>query len=137
MHLAWRERMLCCMEQELSHLTFSEDDPMEATLHRMAVAHSKRLTVPRSKAFTRKQVIDAFQNAFDLIGGVPRLAAWAHENPTDFYRLYSKLLGSHVEVDVGDGVLKIVHALAPGPLDTIPSKKVGEVVDGEFETKAE
>ena len=36
----------------------------------------------------------AVHDAFDLIGGVPRLADWAHTNPTDFY---TKLLPKTIE----------------------------------------
>jgi len=40
----------------------------------------------------------AFQQAFDMIGGVPRLALWADQNPTKFYTLYSKLVPSTAEI---------------------------------------
>lgn len=29
---------------------------------------------------------------FDKIGGVAQMAAWAEEHPTDFYRIYSRML---------------------------------------------
>ena len=37
-----------------------------------------------------------FQHAFELIGGIPRLAHWAHANPDKFYQLYSKLIPAQV-----------------------------------------
>lgn len=40
----------------------------------------------------------AFQQAFEMIGGVPRLALWADQNPTKFYSLYSKLVPSTAEI---------------------------------------
>lgn len=40
----------------------------------------------------------AFQQAFDMIGGVPRLALWADQNPTKFYTLYSKLVPATAEI---------------------------------------
>lgn len=40
----------------------------------------------------------AFQQAFEMIGGVPRLALWADQNPTKFYALYSKLVPSSAEI---------------------------------------
>lgn len=40
----------------------------------------------------------AFQQAFEMIGGVPRLALWADQNPTKFYTLYSKLVPSTAEI---------------------------------------
>jgi hypothetical protein len=40
----------------------------------------------------------AFQQAFEMIGGVPRLALWADQNPTKFYTLYSKLVPATAEI---------------------------------------
>ena len=37
-----------------------------------------------------------FQYAFELIGGIPRLAHWAHTNPDKFFALYSKLIPAQV-----------------------------------------
>jgi len=34
----------------------------------------------------------AFKQAFELIGGVPRLALWADQNPGQFYNLYARFL---------------------------------------------
>ena len=41
----------------------------------------------------------AFQQAFDMIGGVPRLALWADQNPTKFYTLFSKLVPATAEIN--------------------------------------
>ncbi len=35
---------------------------------------------------------EAFQLAFDQIGGPQKLATWAEENPTEFYKLYGRLI---------------------------------------------
>jgi hypothetical protein len=88
------------------------------------MSQMSRVQVPKNKEFKRQQVIDAFQHSFELIGGVPRLAAWAHHNPTEFFKLYSKLLPSQSIHDFGggDGVLRIMHSIAPGPLDTAPAE---------------
>jgi SpoVK/Ycf46/Vps4 family AAA+-type ATPase len=66
------------------------------TLARLAntVREDKRIVVPKNDRFTRSDVVNAFTTAFEMIGGISRLALWAHENPTDFYKLYSKLLPS-------------------------------------------
>jgi len=67
--------------------------------------------------FSRHQVVDAFQQAFEMIGGVQRLVLWAHENPGDFFRLYAKLLPA-TTVSLGDsGKYEIVHSIAPTALD--------------------
>lgn len=52
------------------------------------------------KSLTNKRAADAFQSAFDLIGGIPRLALWADKNPTAFFSLYSKLIPSTVHAQV-------------------------------------
>lgn len=52
------------------------------------------------KELRSKKAADAFQSAFDLIGGVPRLALWADKNPSAFFALYSKLIPSTVQSQV-------------------------------------
>ena len=34
----------------------------------------------------------AFAMAFEGLGGVPKLIAWAQENQTEFYKLYARLI---------------------------------------------
>lgn len=53
-----------------------------------------------------QKAADAFQSAFDLIGGIPRLALWADKNPTAFFSLYSKLIPSSILAKV-DATIKI------------------------------
>ena len=77
-----------------------------------------KLTIPNNKEFTRKNVVQAFSTAFELIGGIPRLALWAHDNTTDFYKLYSRLLPSQASSALGESnELIIKHVLPRGPLD--------------------
>ena len=75
-----------------------------------------RITVPRE--VKRQRVVSAFHDAFELIGGVPRLAHWADGHPTDFFKLYARLLpaeaGQHV---THDGEIKVIHSIPRGPLD--------------------
>lgn len=68
------------------------------------------------KEFKRMEVVNAFRDAFDLIGGVTRLAVWADKNPTEFYRLYAKLLPKETE-HTGSTELVIKHVLPPSRLD--------------------
>lgn len=49
---------------------------------------------------------EAFQAAFDQIGGMNRLAAWAEENATEFYKLYGRLIPVDVNAK-GDIGLKV------------------------------
>jgi hypothetical protein len=83
-----------------------------------ALSSNKTIRVPRSPNFSRKEVVQAFQSAFELIGGVPRLAMWGHENPNEFYKLYGKLLPSSNSSALGEqSKLVIEMAIKPGPLD--------------------
>jgi hypothetical protein len=36
---------------------------------------------------------EAFQLAFEAIGGMPRLALWADKNPSKFFNLYARMIG--------------------------------------------
>ena len=75
-----------------------------------------RLSVPRD--VRRQRVVSAFHDAFELIGGVPRLAHWGDSHPTDFFKLYARLLpaeaGQHI---THDGEIRVIHAIPRGPLD--------------------
>ena len=46
----------------------------------------------RTRRRSRKSAREAFQLAFELVGGAEALAAWAREKPTDFYRLFARLI---------------------------------------------
>ncbi len=68
---------------------------------------------------------NAVHDAFDLIGGVPRLAAWANDNPNEFYsRLFTKTIERATKSQVS-GQIRIISAIPRGALD-------GEVEDAEF-----
>ena len=87
-----------------------------APLHR--IADGKTIRVPRNPNFSRRDVVNAFQSAFELVGGVPRLALWANQNEGDFYKLYSRLLPSQSSSALGEAnVLRIEMAIPKGPLD--------------------
>lgn len=92
--------------------------------------------IPRAKrrkdGFSRQDVVNAFQDAFDIMGGTTRLALWANQNPDKFYPLYAKLLPSTAVV-LGQGVQqRIIHAIPRTALDHHP----GEVVDVEIVEQA-
>lgn len=72
----------------------------EETLSGLADLRSVRLAVPKNARFSRSDVVSAFQSAFELIGGTTRLALWANDNPTEFYRLFGKLLPSATQVEL-------------------------------------
>jgi hypothetical protein len=41
---------------------------------------------------TTTQVKQALNEAFEQMGGVPALVEWGQENPTEFYKLWVKIL---------------------------------------------
>jgi hypothetical protein len=47
-----------------------------------------------------KAVKEALQEAFEGLGGVPSLIAWAKEEPTEFYKLWSKIMPTEVKAEV-------------------------------------
>jgi hypothetical protein len=98
--------------EEHSHDMWLDMEPLNR------IASGKSIRVPKNPHFTRKDVVNAFQSAFELIGGVPRLALWGNANETDFYKLYSRLLPSQASSALGESnVLRLEMAIAPGPLD--------------------
>ncbi len=62
---------------------------------------------PQLPSFARtRNVKEQFQHAFELIGGIPRLAYWAHTNPDKFYNLYGRLIPQSVNQKT-DGTLRV------------------------------
>jgi hypothetical protein len=103
-----------------------EQDAKE--LARISDAPKNVLNFTRSTKVTRQEVVNAFTNAFQMIGGVDRLALWADQNPSEFYRLYGKLLPPS-NADILDGNREfIVRHVLPRP-QIIDAQNV---VDGEF-----
>lgn len=65
-----------------------------------------RKTGGRKKGVPNKLTQDARQaleSAFQGVGGVPALTRWAKETPTEFYKLWGKLIPKDVEVSGKDG----------------------------------
>ena len=50
--------------------------------------HSTKLPKPLRTA----RAAEAMQQAFEIIGGVPRLALWADANPDKFFQLYGRMI---------------------------------------------
>jgi len=63
--------------------------------------------------------------AFEMIGGLPRFASWADDNPTDFYtKLFPKMISRSQQVDVS-GTLTIDDAITR-------LEKLEPAIDAEF-----
>jgi len=79
---------------------------------------------PRSGQLSRTAVVDAFNTAFQQIGGVSRLSLWADTHPDEFFKLYARLLppSSHPDMD-GSREFVVRHILPPTVLDKLPGVK--------------
>jgi hypothetical protein len=42
--------------------------------------------------------------AFEELGGVPGFVAWGKKYPTEFYKIYAKLLPTEIKADVAGGL---------------------------------
>lgn len=69
-----------------------------------------------SREMNRRSVTRNILSTFELIGGVPRFADWASENPTEFYRMYARQAPKDDGND-GSESTKIVHVIPRGKLD--------------------
>lgn len=80
-------------EEELAAL--ASDDAKIREMSLLAVLDKSLPALPKDYSFKmreRRDVELAMHACFELVGGVPRMALWAKENPTEFFRLYMKLL---------------------------------------------
>lgn len=55
----------------------------------------------------------AFEHAFEQLGGTDALTKWAKDNPSDFYRLYARLIPKPLEVTGPEG----------GPVEIVAAPK--------------
>ena len=95
-----------------------DKEPWAAHMQEMGgpSAPTSRLALPRE--LNRRQVTTSFIDCFHLIGGVPRMAYWADTHPTEFYKLYARLLPSQATKDVDDTAQRvIIHAVPRSKLD--------------------
>ena len=53
---------------------------------------------------TTAKVKEALALAFEGIGGVPTLKAWARENPTEFFKLWAKMLPQEISGPDGEPI---------------------------------
>lgn len=97
---------------------YVENDSMDDTLRALAsVPNPRPIRVPR--AVGRAQLEACFLNAFELIGGQSRLALWANDNPGEFFKLTARLFPQAIAGPDGKEPVKILHAIAPSPLDRV------------------
>ncbi len=108
-------------QEQAPSVEFISAEEWEENLANLAESGNgvSRIPVPRKNgAPSRKQVVAAFQDAFELIGGTPRLAIWANEHPTDFFKLYARLMPSSASVQLDHtGEITVHHVLPRSKLD--------------------
>jgi hypothetical protein len=83
------------------------------------VARSSQKMIKDPPTKNRKQkLLIAMDETFDLIGGVPRLAIWADQNPDEYYKLYAKTLPQQIQASIDGKLTHIIRpALPPTALD--------------------
>lgn len=104
-----------------------KEENMDQQLTKLAISN-RPLKIP-SKGATREDIRNAINTAFELIGGIPRLAIWANDNPEKFYALWSKT--NSVQAQNVSGKLIVEHVLKRSKLDEVTITPDGKVVDGD------
>jgi len=104
------------MEQALEQI--EKEEPSEpsfvpADFRLLQEAYAKR---GRRKALKRSRIAEQYDDAFELIGGVPRLALWGHEDPGSFYKLHARLIPTEQKQE-HSGEIRIVGFVQPTALD--------------------
>ena len=66
---------------------------------KMLVEYASRKGGRLPKSLTKGNIKDNFDKCFEMIGGLPRLAIWADQNPSLFYAHYGKLLPAQFKVE--------------------------------------
>jgi hypothetical protein len=97
--------------------------PEEAfdTLEALSRLRRKNLVIPKTQRFSRADVVNNFVTAFEVIGGTTRLALWANENTTEFYRLFGKLIPS-------SSIAEIMHHRDPTDARQLTTAELEEMV---------
>ena len=57
---------------------------------------------------------DAFDRAFEELGGAQGLASWATDNKTDFYKLYARLIPMDMNVSSPQGIKTVLVEFVNG-----------------------
>lgn len=117
-------------DPNLKQFTSDEEFGQMGEVFKELADTGKSLTRLPQRQFSRRRVLEAIDEAFQLIGGVPRLAMWAHLNPTEFYKLWGKTIPAASQLEVMGNLTHIIRpALPRSPLD-------GEYEDAEASNSA-
>lgn len=83
------------------------------------------------KIFSKKDVEQGILEAFELIGGVTRLAIWANEpeNYGEFLKIYAKCLPKETKSEEGGRVINYLSSIPDSPLNDPKPDLVQRVVE--------
>jgi len=105
----------------LTEEQYEGQQALETQLNDIAHAPKKVLKFNRASKVTRQDVVNAFTNAFQMIGGVDRLAVWADANPGEFFKIFGKLLPpSNADLLDGNREFIVRHVLPAPVMETAP-----------------
>jgi hypothetical protein len=95
-----------------------DDLPIQITEETSFVdfARAHEVQKARRQPLKREKIAQAYDEAFELIGGVPRLAHFAHSDPKEFYKLHARLIPTEQKTQF-DGKIQIVGFVRPTALD--------------------
>ena len=111
-------------ETEDTERVYQDTDPYTETAEQLRPLNQyansgngvSRVSVPRD--LSRKRITQAFTDAFELIGGVPRLAHWGDQNPGDFFKLFARMIPNVAQQQIEhSGDIRVIHALQRSELD--------------------
>lgn len=112
----------------MKSLTFEESLDIALTQRQISLASGGK---PRK--IKRREVEEAFLEAFELVGGISRLAIWANNpaNYGDFLKLYSKMIPKEMAEDAGQTFVYMSNVPAsalnkPAVTTRIDEREVGD-----------
>lgn len=91
----------------------------DQALHKALTARSRAKSDNVERIYSKKQVEQGILEAFELIGGIPRLAIWANDpaNYGEFLKLYVKCLPKEVAKEEGGRVINYMSSIPDSPLN--------------------
>lgn len=100
-------------DKETNVVEFISRDQWEK---QFAVEAQKDSPLKLPRELNRRRVVSAFMDAFELLGGTPRLVSWADasdENYGDFLKLYARLLPSQASTEIDAAKERVIKHILP------------------------
>ncbi len=106
-------------EPNFSERVLEYSDQLTPLLSDYAKATLLLNRIPKKQA-QKQRIIQAMAEAFEIVGGVPRLALWADKNYGEFMKIVGKQIPVLVQNSIGiqaNGPVTIVSAIPRSNLD--------------------